>query len=173
MPEGREVFPHLTVEENLWMGSYACSSRSNGVMERIFDYFPPLAERKKNRAETLSGGEQQMLAIGRALMAKPRLLLLDEPSLGLAPNLVSLIFGILTTIRKEENLTTLLVEQNAHQALAFADHAYVLENGRGVASGTSEELRQNETVREFYLGLHEDEGRRSYADARTYRRSAD
>jgi branched-chain amino acid transport system ATP-binding protein len=139
-------------------------------MKRIYDYFPLLAERRKFRAETLSGGEQQMLAIGRALMARPRLLLLDEPSLGLAPNLVGRIFSILATIRKEERLTTLLVEQNAHMALGFADFAYVLENGRGVLSGTSEVLRQNETVREFYLGLHEDEARRSYADARTYRR---
>jgi branched-chain amino acid transport system ATP-binding protein len=170
VPEGREVFPQLTVEENLWMGSYTCESRPHGVMKRIYDYFPLLAERRKFRAETLSGGEQQMLAIGRALMARPRLLLLDEPSLGLAPNLVGEIFGILRTIRKEERLTTLLVEQNAHQALAFADHAYVLENGRGVLSGTSEALQQNETIREFYLGLHEEEGRRSYADARTYRR---
>lgn len=170
VPEGREVFPHLTVEENLFMGSYPCKSRPDSVMKRVFDYFPLLAERKKSRAETLSGGEQQMLAIGRALMARPRVLLLDEPSLGLAPNLVHQIFNILATIRKEERLTTLIVEQNAHMALRFADYGYVLENGRGVLSGTCGDLRQNETVCEFYLGLHEDEGRRSYADARTYRR---
>lgn len=103
-------------------------------------------------------------------MARPRFLLLDEPSLGLAPNLVRKIFEILDTIKEEERLTTLIVEQNAHMALGFADYAYVLENGRGVLSGPSEELRHNETVREFYLGLHEEEGRRSYADARTYRR---
>lgn len=171
VPEGREVFPHLTVEENLLMGGYvARSSPPDGLLDRIYGYFPVLGERKQSRAETLSGGEQQMLAIGRALMARPRFLLLDEPSLGLAPNLVRKIFGILDTIKEEERLTTLIVEQNAHMALGFADYAYVLENGRGVLSGPSEELRHNETVREFYLGLHEEEGRRSYADARTYRR---
>ena len=171
VPEGREVFPYLTVEENLTMGSYAARSfRPDGALTRIYDYFPLLSERKKSRAETLSGGEQQMLAIGRALMARPRLLLLDEPSLGLAPNLVRQIFDILATIRKEEHLTTLIVEQNAHMALGFAEYAYVLENGRGVLAGTCAELRDNETVREFYLGLHEEEGRRNYADARTYRR---
>jgi branched-chain amino acid transport system ATP-binding protein len=171
VPEGREVFPYLTVEENLTMGSYAARSfRPDGALTRIYDYFPLLSERKKSRAETLSGGEQQMLAIGRALMARPRLLLLDEPSLGLAPNLVRQIFDILLTIRTEEGITTLIVEQNAHMALELAEYAYVLENGRGVLSGTCEELRNNETVREFYLGLHEEEGRRNYADARTYRR---
>ena len=171
VPEGREVFPHLTVEENLLMGGYATrSAPPEGLLKRTYDYFPPLAERKNLRAETLSGGEQQMLAIGRALMARPRYLLLDEPSLGLAPALVHQIFDILATIRDEEDLTTLIVEQNAHMALGFADHAYVLENGRGVLAGSCEELRHNETVREFYLGLHEKEGRRSYADAGTYRR---
>jgi len=171
VPEGREVFPHLTVEENLFMGCCATrSSRRDGDLARIYDYFPLLSERKKSRAETLSGGEQQMLAIGRALMARPRLLLLDEPSLGLAPSLVHQIFDILLTIRVEERITTLIVEQNAHMALELAEYAYVLENGRGVLSGTCEELRNNETVREFYLGLHEEEGRRNYADARTYRR---
>ena len=172
IPEGRGILSRMTVKENLEMGAYLRSDKMGIAkdLDQVFEKFPRLQERLGQNAGTLSGGEQQMLAIGRALMAKPRLLLLDEPSLGLAPNLVGQIFGILKTIRKEENLTTLLVEQNAHQALVFADHAYVLENGRGVASGTSEELRQNETVREFYLGLHEDEGRRSYADARTYRR---
>ena len=171
VPEGREVFPHLTVEENLLMGGYAVRPSSpDGLLKRIYDYFPPLSERRGSRAETLSGGEQQMLAIGRALMARPRFLLLDEPSLGLAPNLVRQIFEILETIKKEERLTTLIVEQNAHMALGFAEYAYVLENGRGVLSGSCEELRHNPTVREFYLGLHEEEGRRSYADARTYRR---
>jgi len=171
VPEGRKVFPHLTVEENLRMGGYAVrSSGSDGLLDCVFDHFPVLRERKRSRAETLSGGEQQMLAIGRALMARPRFLLLDEPSLGLAPNLVRQIFDILAIIRRGEGLTTLIVEQNAHLALGFADYAYVLENGRGVLSGTSEELRHNQTVREFYLGLHQEEGRRSYADARTYRR---
>ena len=173
VPEGREVFRDLSVEENLWMGSYTRAGgmgRMNGDAKRVFDYFPQLAERRKNRADTLSGGEQQMLAIGRALMMRPRILLLDEPSLGLAPVLVDQIFDILRTIRQEEGLTTLLVEQNAHLALGFAEHGYVLESGRGVLSGPTAELAQNETVREFYLGIATDEKRRSYADARTYRR---
>ena len=170
VPEGREVFRDLSVEDNLKMGSYTRVGESNGEVKRVFEYFPALDARRKNRADTLSGGEQQMLAIGRALMARPRLLLLDEPSLGLAPVLVDQIFDILRTIRREEALTTLLVEQNAHLALDYADYAYVLESGRGVLSGTSDELAQNETVREFYLGIAADETRRSYADARTYRR---
>ena len=170
VPEGREVFPDLSVEENLWMGTYTRRGAMNGDLKRVFDYFPRLEARRKNRADTLSGGEQQMLAIGRALMARPRVLFLDEPSLGLAPVLVDQIFDNLRTIRKEEGLTTLLVEQNAHAALGFADYAYILETGRGVLSGPSEEMAQNETVREFYLGLAKDEKRRSYADARTYRR---
>jgi len=170
VPEGREVFRDLSVEENLWMGTYAQRGAMNGGLTRIYDYFPQLRERKSSRADTLSGGEQQMLAIGRALMARPRVLLLDEPSLGLAPVLVDKIFENLRNIRKEEGLTTLLVEQNAHVALDFADHAYVLETGRGVLAGSAEEMAQNETVREFYLGFSQDETRRSYADARTYRR---
>jgi branched-chain amino acid transport system ATP-binding protein len=170
VPEGREVFRDLSVEENLWMGAYTRNGHGNGGAERVLAHFPALAERRRNRAHTLSGGEQQMLAIGRALMARPRVLLLDEPSLGLAPVLVDQIFAILRTIRREEGLTTLLVEQNAHLALGFADQAYILEAGRGVLSGTSAELRENETVREFYLGMTTDEKRRSYADARTYRR---
>ena len=164
------MFPDLSVEENLWMGTYIRASARNGDLKRVYGYFPQLAERSKQRADTLSGGEQQMLAIGRALMSRPRMLLLDEPSLGLAPVLVEQIFEILRTIRKQEGLTTLLVEQNAHVALAFADYAYILETGRGVLSGPSDEMAQNETVREFYLGLGKDEKRRSYADARTYRR---
>jgi branched-chain amino acid transport system ATP-binding protein len=170
VPEGREVFRDLSVEENLMMGTYTCAGGKNGELKRVFEYFPALDARRQNRADTLSGGEQQMLAIGRALMARPRLLLLDEPSLGLAPVLVDQIFDILRTIRREEALTTLLVEQNAHLALDYADYAYVLESGRGVLSGTSDKLAQNETVREFYLGIVADETRRSYADARTYRR---
>ena len=170
VPEGREVFADLTVEENLWMGCYTRAGAMNGDAKRVFDYFPRLAERRKYRADTLSGGEQQMLAIGRALMTRPRILLLDEPSLGLAPVLVDQIFDILRTIRQEEGLTTLLVEQNAHLALEFAEHGYVLESGRGVLSGSTEELTRNETVREFYLGIATDDKRRSYADARTYRR---
>ena len=168
VPEGREVFRDLSVDENLCMGSYG-NREKNGGVERIYEYFPALAERRRQRAETLSGGEQQMLAIGRALMGRPRLLLLDEPSLGLAPAIVEQIFTILRAIRAE-GLTVLLVEQNAHLALEFADHAYILENGRGVLSGPSAELRGNDIVREFYLGVADNAERRSYADAKTYRR---
>ena len=170
VPEGREMFPDLTVEENLRMGRFVSPGTGNGETRRVFDYFPQLEARRKSRADTLSGGEQQMLAIGRALMSRPRVLLLDEPSLGLAPLLVRQIFDILRTIRQAEGLTTVLVEQNAQLALDFADHAYVLESGRGVLSGSCDELRENDTVREFYLGIAADHERRSYADARTYRR---
>jgi branched-chain amino acid transport system ATP-binding protein len=167
VPEGREVFRDLTVEENLWMGTYG-RTQKNGGTEHIYEYFPVLAERRKQRAETLSGGEQQMLAIGRALMGQPRLLLLDEPSLGLAPVIVAQIFAILRAIQAE-GLTILLVEQNAQLALDFADSAYIIENGRGVLSGSSAELKNNDMVREFYLGVAASAERRSYADAKTYR----
>lgn len=165
VPEGREIFRDLTVEENLHMGSFG--KKTNGE-ERIYAYFPILADRRKQRAETLSGGEQQMLAIGRALMGNPKLLLLDEPSLGLAPVLVDKIFEILRTIHAE-GLTILLVEQNAHLALEFADHAYILENGRGVLSGACDDLKHNDMVREFYLGVSDTAERRNYAEAKTYR----
>ncbi|MBT6143891.1 MAG: ABC transporter ATP-binding protein [Gemmatimonadetes bacterium] len=167
VPEGREVFGDLSVDENLWMGAYGRNARNHAV-ERIYEYFPALAERRRQRAETLSGGEQQMLAIGRALMGQPRLLLLDEPSLGLAPVIVQQIFAILNDVRAE-GLTILLVEQNARLALEFADFAYILENGRGVLSGPSAELQRNDMVKEFYLGVTGNAERRSYADAKTYR----
>ena len=174
VPEGREIFRDLSVDENLLMGSYGSGGRNGrgkkgGGVERIYEYFPALADRRRQRAETLSGGEQQMLAIGRALMGQPRLLLLDEPSLGLAPVIVQQIFAILKTIRSEGGVTVLLVEQNANLALEFADFAYILENGRGVLSGPSADLQRNDMVREFYLGVSENTGRRSYADAKTYR----
>ncbi|NKB69218.1 MAG: ATP-binding cassette domain-containing protein [Candidatus Latescibacteria bacterium] len=168
VPEGREVFRDLTVEENLRMGAYARRAHRNGELERIFEYFPALAPRRRQRAETLSGGEQQMLAIGRALMGQPRLLLLDEPSLGLAPVIVEQIFAILNSIR-QQGITVLLVEQNAQLALDFADFAYILENGRGVLSGPCAQLKNNDMVQEFYLGVTHDAERRSYADAKTYR----
>ncbi len=155
VPEGREVFEELTVEENLRVGALI-NRRGKAEVQvdyaRIYSYFPALAERRKQQAGKLSGGEQQMLAIGRALMNGPRLLLLDEPSLGLSPVLVGQIFGVIGELAGD-GLTILLMEQNARQALRLADQAFVLENGRFVLSGTSAELSQDDDVREFYLGV--------------------
>jgi branched-chain amino acid transport system ATP-binding protein len=154
VPEGREVFPELTVRENLIMGAYQRKDRAGiaADLERVYGYFPVLADRKKQDAGTLSGGEQQMLAIGRGLMARPKLLILDEPSLGLAPILVDQIFEILTGINKE-GTTILLVEQNAAKALKFAHRGYIMETGRIVLSDTCDELAANKDVAEFYLGM--------------------
>jgi branched-chain amino acid transport system ATP-binding protein len=157
VPEGREVFPFLTVRENLVMGAYTRRD-SDGIardMALCFEYFPRLQERQHQRAGLLSGGEQQMLAISRALMGKPKLLLLDEPSLGLSPLLVQQIFGIIRRINQEQGVAILLVEQNAHIALQTADHGYVLEVGRIVAQGSCDALLQREDIREFYLGQKE------------------
>jgi len=153
VPEGRRVFPELTVRENLRVGAYSVrdSRSSRRTLERVHDYFPLLAERERQPAGTLSGGEQQMLAIGRALMNEPSLLLLDEPSLGLAPILVRQVFDIISQIRNE-GVTVLLVEQNARMALKVADHGVVLENGELVVSGTAEELVDNDEVEEPYMG---------------------
>lgn len=153
VPEGRRVFAPLTVLENLEMGAYTRKDRQGieKAFNRVFERFPRLAERKHQRAGTLSGGEQQMLAIGRALMAKPRVLLMDEPSMGLAPLLVKEIFGIIEEINRE-GVTVLLVEQNAHMALSIANRAYVLETGRIVMSGTTEELANNADIQKAYLG---------------------
>jgi branched-chain amino acid transport system ATP-binding protein len=153
VPEGRQIFPELTVRENLRIGAYARhDTRSvEQDLERVFNYFPRLRERLEQPAGTLSGGEQQMLAIGRALMSKPRLLLLDEPSLGLAPFLVKEIFEIINDIRSK-GTTVVLVEQNAHMALNVADYAYLLANGRVALSDTSATLRQREEVKRAYLG---------------------
>ena len=169
--EGRRVFEHLTVRENLIVGAYTRRDRGSvqADVDRVFDWFPRLAERRRQTAGHLSGGEQQMLAIGRALMARPRLLLLDEPSLGLAPILVESIFEIVERINHEEGTTILLVEQNARLALSVAGYGYVMESGRVVLEGTADELRDNEDVKEFYLGLG-DSGRRSYRDVKHYRR---
>jgi branched-chain amino acid transport system ATP-binding protein len=153
VPEGRQIFTELTVGENLRLGAYA--RRDAGVkadLERVFSYFPVLAERRGQTAGLLSGGEQQMLAIGRALMARPRLLLLDEPSLGLAPMLVREIVQIIKTISEEEGLTILLVEQDANLALEVAQHGYLLETGRVVLDDSAENLRRDESVRRSYLG---------------------
>jgi branched-chain amino acid transport system ATP-binding protein len=154
VPEGRQIFTDMTVMENLRLGAYTRRD-GDGVkkdIERVFSYFPVLGERVKQPAALLSGGEQQMLAIARALMAKPRLLLLDEPSLGLAPILVREIFQIVKTITAEEGLTTLLVEQDANQALGIAGYGYVLESGTVVLEETAEKLRASEDVRRSYLG---------------------
>ena len=152
-PEGRRVFPHMTVAENLDMGAYLRSDTSeiNADRDRIFGEFPRLAERRKQAAGTLSGGEQQMLAIGRALMSRPRLVMFDVPSLGLAPNIVERTFAIIRAIR-DAGTTVLLVEQNAFAALEMCDHAYLLEAGRVVLSGKGADLIENEHVRRAYLG---------------------
>jgi branched-chain amino acid transport system ATP-binding protein len=154
VPEGRGTFTQLTVEENLRLGAYA--RREKGALARelarVCDYFPVLGERRRQIAGSLSGGEQQMLAVGRALMLRPRLLLLDEPSLGLAPLVVREIFRIVRTINREERVSVLLVEQNAATALDLADHAYLLETGRVVISGPSAELRRDDAIRRAYLG---------------------
>jgi branched-chain amino acid transport system ATP-binding protein len=152
-PEGRRVFPHMTVGENLDMGAYLRSDLSNiaADRDRIFTEFPRLAERRRQAAGTLSGGEQQMLAIGRALMSRPRLIMFDEPSLGLAPNIVERTFAIIRGIR-DAGTTVLLVEQNAFAALEMCDHAYLIEGGRIVLSGLGKELIENQHVRKAYLG---------------------
>ncbi|WP_261842531.1 ABC transporter ATP-binding protein [Aliamphritea ceti] len=152
VPEGRRVFSGMTVEENLFMGSYFRSKEdAEKTVQHVLELFPRLEERYKQRAGTMSGGEQQMLAIGRAMMSKPRLLLLDEPSLGLAPIIIQQIFDIIQRLR-DEGVTIFLVEQNANQALRIADRGYVLENGRIVKSDTGENLLTDASVREAYLG---------------------
>jgi branched-chain amino acid transport system ATP-binding protein len=153
-PEGRGIFPGMTVMENLDMGAYARKDRKNlgPDFDRVFELFPRLAERKSQFGGTMSGGEQQMLAIGRALMAKPKLLLLDEPSMGLAPQFIQQIFRIITEINKQ-GTTVLLVEQNAQQALSRAHRAYVLETGRITKSGTGKELLSDASIKEAYLGV--------------------
>ena len=163
VPEGREVFPDLTVRENLMMGSYLRSDR-DGIkkdLEVIFDYFPILQDRPNQLAGNLSGGEQQMLAIARALMARPKLLLLDEPSLGLSPIYIKDIYNIVKRINKEQKTTMLVVEQNARMALSLAQYGYVLDLGRFVMENTCQELMENEDVKEFYLGIKEESVRGS------------
>ncbi|MEJ5989024.1 ABC transporter ATP-binding protein [Ramlibacter sp. PS3R-8] len=154
VPDGRGTFMHLTAEENLRMGAYTRRDRAQveADYERIYQYFPRLRERRKQQAGTLSGGEQQMLAVSRALMLRPRLLLLDEPSFGLAPRIVQELFAIFREINQKEGSSMLLVEQNAALALKLADHAYLLETGRVVISGSAESIRNDEAVRRSYLG---------------------
>ena len=154
VPDGRGTFLNLSAEENLRLGAYARKDRGavSADIERMFDYFPRLKERRRQQSGTLSGGEQQMLAVARGMMLRPRLMLLDEPSFGLAPLLVEQIFRIMRTINEREKVGILLVEQNAAMALALADRAYVLETGRIVISGSAEEIRNNDAVRRSYLG---------------------
>ena len=170
--EGRHPFGHLTCEENLLTGAYTRHDGRTALqrdMDMVYTYFPRLAERRHAKAGYVSGGEQQMMVIGRALMARPKLILLDEPSMGLAPQLVAEIFDIVARLNREEGVSFLLAEQNATVALRVAHYGYVLENGRVVLDGDAETLRTNEDVKEFYLGLGT-AGRRSYRDVKHYRR---
>jgi len=170
--EGRHCFGHLTVEENLMAGAFTRRDGKAAVMhdlERVYSYFPRLKERRKSQAGYVSGGEQQMVAIGRALMSRPKMVLLDEPSMGLAPQLVEEIFEIVVRLNEQEKVSLLLAEQNTNMALRHARYGYVLENGRVVLDGTAAELRRNEDVKEFYLGLSAS-GRKSYRDVKHYKR---
>ena len=170
--EGRRVFEHLTVHENLVAGAY--TRWGDGEVEKdmglVYSYFPKLAERTNQVAGYLSGGEQQMLAMGRALMQRPKLIMLDEPSLGLAPLLVAEIFGIVQKLNQELGTTVLLVEQNARRALEIADHGYIMESGRIVLEGPARDLAENPDVQEFYLGIGESGERKSYRDVKHYKR---
>ncbi len=169
VPEGREVFPELSVMENIQMGAYVRRDKK-GIqkdMERILNYFPILQERKNQEAGYLSGGEQQMLAIGRALMSRPKLLMLDEPSLGMSPRLTREIFNIIRDINEKEKVTILLVEQNVNIALSYSHFAYLMENGRIVRADRPEVLREDEDVKEFYLGIAKEESVKGY---KRYRR---
>jgi branched-chain amino acid transport system ATP-binding protein len=170
--EGRRVFEHLTTEENLIAGAHTVADRGSvgRRIEQVYQYFPRLKERRQQQSGYLSGGEQQMLVIGRALMSDPKVILLDEPSLGLAPMLVEEIFQIVQRLNQERKLTVLLVEQNATLALAIADHGYVMENGRIVLEGAAASLRDNADIKEFYLGLTEVGARKSYRDVKHYKR---
>lgn len=170
--EGRRVLEHLSVEENLLVGAYRRKDRA-GVkkdMEMVFDYFPSIRPRRRQVSGYLSGGEQQMLVIGRALMAQPKLILLDEPSLGLAPLIVQEIYEIIKEINAEQKMAILLVEQNARTALGVADYGYVIENGRVAMAGPADHLRDNKDIQEFYMGLSSEGTRKSYRDVKHYRR---
>jgi len=170
--EGRPMFRHLTVEENLRIGAmtYKGGSEFKHDLERIFTYFPHLRDLRKRVSGYLSGGEGQMMVIGRALLSHPQLMMLDEPSLGLAPMLVDEIFRIVKEINQQEGLSVLLVEQNAYAALSMADYGYVMENGRIVLDGPAAQLRENEDIKEFYLGLNQMGERKSYKEVKHYKR---
>lgn len=170
--EGRRVLQHLSVEENLLVGAYCRKDRA-GIkrdIEMVFDWFPNIRSRRRDMSGYLSGGEQQMLVIGRALMARPKLILLDEPSLGLAPILVKEIYEIIRGINADQKMSILLVEQNARAALNIASYGYVLENGRVVLEGEVERLRGNEDIQEFYMGLSSVHSKKSYREIKHYRR---
>ena len=170
--EGRHCFGHLTIEENLLTGAYTRRDGAAAVqedLERVYGFFPRLRERRRTQAGYTSGGEQQMCAIGRALMARPRLILLDEPSMGLAPRLVEEIFEIVARLNREAGVTLLLAEQNTNIALRHATYGYILEGGRIVLDGTAESLKNNEDVKEFYLGLSAS-GRKSFRDIKSFKR---
>ena len=170
--EGRRCFEHLTVEENLLTGAYLRKDGQAAIrrdVEMVYHYFPRLKERRDAQAGYTSGGEQQMTALGRALMAKPKMILLDEPSMGLAPQLVEEIFDIVKDLNEKENVSFLLAEQNTNMALRYAGYGYVLENGRVVMDGAAATLRDNEDIKEFYLGL-DTGGRKSFRNVKHYRR---
>jgi len=170
--EGRHCFEHLTIEENLLTGAYTRTGGRKVVaeeLEKVYSYFPRLAERRSSQAGYTSGGEQQMCAIGRALMSRPEMILLDEPSMGLAPQLVEEIFEIIKRLNEKENVSFLLAEQNTNIALRFSDFGYIMENGRVVMEGNAKDLAENEDVKEFYLGIS-NEGKKSFRDVKNYRR---
>jgi branched-chain amino acid transport system ATP-binding protein len=170
--EGRHCFAHLTIEENLLTGAYTRRDGKAAVaatLEKVYNYFPRLKTRRGSQAAYTSGGEQQMCAIGRALMANPRMVLLDEPSMGLAPQIVEEVFEIVKDLNQRERVTFLLAEQNTHMALRYADQGYILESGRIVMEGTAAALRENEDVKEFYLGMGAGD-RQSFKDGKSYKR---
>jgi branched-chain amino acid transport system ATP-binding protein len=170
--EGRRILPHMTVEQNLLVGSKVLKGRAQRrqMLDKVYGYFPKLVSMRARVSGYLSGGEQQMLVIGRALMAGPRLVLLDEPSLGLAPMIVTEIFELVARLRQHEGIAFLVVEQNANVALSVADHGYVMENGRIVLYGTGSELRENEDIKEFYLGMSISGHGKSFKDVKHYKR---
>ncbi|HEX7465761.1 MAG TPA: ABC transporter ATP-binding protein [Usitatibacter sp.] len=172
--EGRHCFAHLTIEENLMTGAYTRKDGRAGIaatLDKVYRYFPRLKERRTSQAAYTSGGEQQMCAIGRALMANPKMVLLDEPSMGLAPQIVEEVFEIVKDLNQKEGVTFLLAEQNTNMALRYADYGYILESGRVVMDGAAAMLRENEDVREFYLGTGAGSGeRKSYRDVKSYKR---
>jgi branched-chain amino acid transport system ATP-binding protein len=171
--EGRRVFEHLTVEQNLKVGAHMRKRGSRSIkdgLERVYHYFPRLKEKRNETAGFISGGEQQMTVVGRALMTQPKLILLDEPSMGLAPLLIHEIFNIITRLNQEEQISILLVEQNAKLALNVAPHAYVMENGRIVMDDSAEKLRENPDIKDFYLGMTDFGGRKSFRDVKHYKR---